>query len=208
VRLILYAGKGGVGKTTVSAATAVESAKRGNETLVISVDPAHSLSDVFDTEIGPLPEKLAENLHGQELNVQHELESNWGSMRSYVKDLFSFLDMEDVKAEEMAIFPGMEESSALLNLYEWRRKRDFYTVIIDLAPTGNAMRLLTMPDVMDWYMRRVFPVHRKAMRVARPILNRTASVPLPEDDVYGEGEELYEKLGDVKELLPTQRSPP
>lgn len=201
MRIILYAGKGGVGKTTTSAATGVAAAQRGDQTLVISVDPAHSLSDAFDTDIGPAERKITKTLYGQELDVQHEMEHNWGNVRNYVEDLFSFLELEDVKASEMAVFPGMEEAAALLNLYHRAQEEEYDTIIIDLAPTGNAMRLLTMPDVLDWYMRKIFPVERKVMKYARPFIKKAVSMPLPTDEVFSESKELYQKLEHVNDLL-------
>lgn len=201
LRYILYAGKGGVGKTTISAASATASADCGNETLIISVDPAHSLSDVFDQELGYEPQKIEGDLYGQELDVQHEIKEHWNKLRSYLVDLFRFMDLEGVKASELAIFPGMREVSSLLNLHLLEKNENYDVVIMDLAPTASATRLLSMPDVLAWYMRRIFPFERKAMKVARPILGRAISAPLPEDEVYGESEELFEKLKGVKESL-------
>lgn len=201
MRTLLFAGKGGVGKTTVSAATGVVTSELEKKTLVMSVDPAHSLSDVFDTELAPKPVEVRENLYGMELDARHEMEKHWGEFREYLTSLLQFIDLEGVKATEMATFPGMEEVSSLLNLKRLEEDGEFEVVVMDLAPTASATRLLSMPDVLEWYMNRIFPVERKVMNVARPILGRSTSAPLPEDEVYGEAERLNEKLKAVKETL-------
>ena len=146
-RIILYTGKGGVGKTTAAAATALQSAKRGYKTLVISTDPAHSLRDSFDIDIGPEPKKIAKNLYAQEIDVFYSVDKYWGKLTGYIQSLFNWMKVDDVLAEEFSIFPGMEEVSCFLWVYSHYKEGDYDVIIVDSAPTGETLRLLSLPDV-------------------------------------------------------------
>lgn len=154
MRIILYLGKGGVGKTTIAAATGIRSAELGHKTLVVSTDIAHSLADSLETEIGSQPVQVAPNLFAQEINVLDEVRDNWGKMQSYIGSTLRKQGMSKAIAEEMAIIPGMEEIVSLLHIHRQAQQDTFDTVIVDAAPTGETMRLLTMPESFNWYVDR------------------------------------------------------
>lgn len=207
MRIILYAGKGGVGKTTMSAATGVECARRGHRTLVMSLDPAHSLSDSFDLP-GPLMGSgrgqvvaVQENLWVQELDLQRELEENWGDVFRYVSALLRTTGLSEVLADELAILPGMEEVACLLYINRYARERKFDVIVLDCAPTGEAMRFISLPTSLEWYMRKIFKVERNILRMVRPVAKRLTSVPLPEDDYFDAIQRLFERLEGIEKLL-------
>jgi arsenite-transporting ATPase len=201
MRIILYTGKGGVGKTTVSAATALMAAERGYRTLVISTDPAHSLADAFDRPLGPEPTRIAEHLWGQEINVLEEIRIHWGEVRDYLTALFATRGVDEVIAEEMAVFPGMEELCSLLQIRRQGEEERFDCLIVDCAPTGETMRLLSFPDVARWYMEKLFPWERRIVTAMGPIVQRFVSVPLPKDNVYAAIEGLFNRIDGMKEIL-------
>lgn len=201
MRIILYTGKGGVGKTTVSAATALMAAERGYRTLVISTDPAHSLADAFDRPLGPEPTRIAEHLWGQEINVLEEIRIHWGEVRDYLTALFATRGVDEVIAEEMAVFPGMEELCSLLQIRRQGEEGRFDCLIVDCAPTGETMRLLSFPDVARWYMEKLFPWERRIVTAMGPIVQPFVSVPLPKDNVYAAIEGLFNRIDGMKEIL-------
>ncbi len=201
MRIILFTGKGGVGKTTVASATALKTAKLGYKTLVISTDPAHSLSDAFQKELNPYPTKVTENLYAMEVNVEYELERHWNVIKEYLTIFFKSQGIEDVVAEELAIFPGFDELASLLHLLDHYEKRDFDVIILDCAPTGETLRLLSVPEVARWYMNRFFGIEKKLLKLVRPIAEPLIDVPLPSEDVLSKIQELYVKIGKLKEIL-------
>jgi arsenite-transporting ATPase len=201
MRIILYTGKGGVGKTTVSAATALMAAERGYRTLVISTDPAHSLADAFDRPLGPEPTRIAEHLWGQEINVLEEIRIHWGEVRDYLTALFATRGVDEVIAEEMAVFPGMEELCSLLQIRRQGEEGRFDCLIVDCAPTGETMRLLSFPDVARWYMEKLFPWERRIVTAMGPIVQPFVPVPLPKDNVYAAIENLFNRIDGMKEIL-------
>ncbi len=201
MRIILFTGKGGVGKTTVASATALKTAKLGYKTLVISTDPAHSLSDAFQKELNPYPTKVTENLYAMEVNVEYELERHWNVVKEYLTIFFKSQGIEDVVAEELAIFPGFDEFASLLHLLDHYEKRDFDVIILDCAPTGETLRLLSVPEVARWYMNRFFGIEKKLLKLVRPIAEPLIDVPLPSEDVLSKIQELYVKIGKLKEIL-------
>lgn len=201
MRIILYTGKGGVGKTTVSAATGLCVAKRGYKTLVLSTDPAHSLADAFDTPLGPDPVSVAENLWGQEVNVLEDLNRYWGEVQQYLTALFATRGLDEVVAEEMAVFPGMEEICSLLNVRQHFQEGRFDCLIVDCAPTGETLRLLSFPDVARWYMEKLFPWERRIVTSLGPVVQPLVPVPLPKDDVYAALERLFHRIDGIKEIL-------
>jgi arsenite-transporting ATPase len=201
MRIILYTGKGGVGKTTISAATAVRCAELGYNTIVMSTDPAHSLADSLDIKIGGKPKKISEKLTAEEINVNEELKKNWGRIQKYITKFLKSRGFEDLMAEEFAVFPGMEELFSLLKLKEYVEKESYDVAIIDCAPTANTVRMLSVPDVIRWYMDKFFDIERRIVRTVRPIAERIAKVPLPTDDVYDSVEELFYKLEGMKDIL-------
>jgi len=201
MRTILFMGKGGVGKTSVAAATALRSAELGYRTLVMSTDPAHSLSDAFDLPLSWEPTEITTNLSGQEIDVQRELEEHWAEVRNYITALFASQGLEETMAEEMAIFPGMEEMASLLELKRMRDSGEFEVVIVDCAPTGATLGLLSLPDVARWYMKRLFPFHRRVVGAVRPVARHLLPFPIPDEEFYDTVAKLYSQVGELKEIL-------
>lgn len=201
MRIILYTGKGGVGKTTVAAATALRCAELGHKTLVVSTDPAHSLADAFDRSLGPDPTEVRPNLWGQEINVLEEIETYWGEVARYLTALFSSRGIDEVVAEEMAIFPGTEELCGLLQIRRHAESRRFDCLIVDCAPTAETLRLLSFPDVAHWYMEKLFPWERRIMKTIRPAIQPLVEIPLPRDQVFAGIERLFRQVEEVKRLL-------
>ncbi|MDP8225079.1 MAG: TRC40/GET3/ArsA family transport-energizing ATPase [Candidatus Lernaella stagnicola] len=208
MRVILYTGKGGVGKTTISAATAYGCALRGKRTIVISTDAAHSLADLFDREIGPEPTEIRENLYACEVEVHHELAKNWGTIQAYIKHFLSSRGYGEVLADELSVVPGMEDLFSLLRLLEMEESGEYDVAVIDCAPTGATLQLLGFTDVFDWYMNRFFDIERRLVRAIRPVAERIIQAPLPGDDVFGQVEDLYAKMMAIKTMLtdPTRAS--
>ncbi len=207
MRIILYAGKGGVGKTTMSAATGVECARRGRRTLVMSLDPAHSLSDSFDLPKslldfgGGKPVPISDKLWIQELDLQRELEENWGDVFEYLSTLLRTTGLREVLADELAILPGMEEVACLLHINRYAREKKFDVVVLDCAPTGEAMRFISLPTSLEWYMHKLFRLQRNVLRVVRPVAKRLTDVPIPEDKYFAAIQRLFVKLEGIEALL-------
>ena len=206
MRVILYTGKGGVGKTSVAAATAVRCAQLGQRTLVISTDAAHSLGDALDREVGENPTEIGANLWAQEVNALRELESHWDRIHVYLSTLFSSQGVNDIVAEEMASPPGMEEVASLMQIRRHKEEGRFDTLIVDCAPTGETLQLLAFPDVARWYLQRLFPASRAVMRVARPVVQPFVSIPLPPDDIFGHVRKLLLDLESMKSILGDPRT--
>ena len=201
MRVILYTGKGGVGKTTVAAASAVKCAKLGHRTLIISTDAAHSLGDSFDMELGDHPTKVATNLYAQEINALHEMEEHWERVHGYLIALFASWGVDDFVAEEMATPPGMEEVASLMWIKRHKEEGKFDVVIVDCAPTGETLQLLAFPDVARWYLTKIFPLERKVWKMARPMVQPFTSIPLPTDDIFGHIKDLLFDLDGMKNIL-------
>jgi len=206
-RIILVSGKGGVGKTTVAAATALASARRGYRTLVMSLDIAHSLADSFDLELGlfdqkrGLPTQVAERLDMQEIDVREEVERYWGDVYRYLALVFSTTGLSHVVAEELAIIPGMEDVIALLYLNQYVGQKDYDVIVLDCAPTGESLRFVSMPTTLEWYMRRLFKFERSVARVARPVMKAMADIPLPDDSYFAAIERLFRRLEGIEQVL-------
>ena len=200
-RVLLFTGKGGVGKTTTSAATAVACAGRGLRTLVVSTDPAHSLADALDVPLGDRPTEVAPGLHAQQLDAQERLEASWGEIRGWLEEVFDWAGMDAVEAEELAVLPGLDEIFALADLREHADSGEWDVLVVDCAPTAETIRLLSLPDVLDWYMQRVFPVGRRVNRMVGPVLSRVTKLPVAGDEVFGATRRFYDRLDGVKELL-------
>ncbi len=207
MRIILYTGKGGVGKTSISAATGLELARRGYRTLVMSVDPAHSLSDAFDLD-QPLMDheagrqvNVVKNLWIQEVDVQEEISRHWDSVYGYVSALLNISGLEQTVAEELAIFPGMEEVSSLLYVNEYVREKSFDIVLLDCAPTGESLRFVSIPTTLEWYMSKIFKLERRVAKIVRPMLSTFTSVPLPQEEYFENLQELHRKLAGIDKLL-------
>ncbi len=200
-RIILYTGKGGVGKTTVAAATALQSARRGYKTLVISTDATHSLRDVFDKELGPEPKRIMPNLHAQEIDVYYSVEKYWGKLAAYLHSLFNWMKVDDVLAEEFSVLPGMEEVSSFLWVYSHFKEEAYDVIIVDSAPTGETLRLLSLPDVARWWIVKIFPIERKVVKVIRPAVKVVTDMPLPEDHTYDALEDLFDRLDAIHKIF-------
>ncbi len=201
MRIILFTGKGGVGKTTLSAATALLCAKKGYKTLVISTDAAHSLSDSFETQLSSQPKKITASLFGQEINALEEIEKNWGDIKSYLTALFSSQGIDEIEAEEMSVFPGMEELFSLMEIRNYSKSSEYDVVIVDCAPTGDTLRLLSAPEITNWYLKHIFPIQRTAAKAVRPVASRILPFPFPEDKVFGAMKKLTSQLAEMKEIL-------
>jgi arsenite-transporting ATPase len=197
MRIILYLGKGGVGKTTVSAATAVRSAQLGKRTLVVSTDLAHSLADCLQTNLTSSPTELTHNLWAQEVNVLDEMRRGWGKLQESVTKSLRKQGIDSVIAEELALIPGMDEIVSLINIYRNARENDFETVIIDAAPTGETVRLLSMPDTFQWYASRVMKLKGGVMNLARPLLKAV----LPTTEILEAVQSLSERVKTLREVL-------
>lgn len=201
MRIILYTGKGGVGKTSVAAATAVKSAKQGLRTLVVSTDAAHSLGDSLDMDLSPEPLEISENLWAQEIDSIHEVEKGWGKVQEYLTALFTAKAIKDITTEELTVFPGMEDLLSLLRILGYFREKAFDIVIVDCAPTGETLALLSFPDMMRWWMDTFFSFKRKAIKIAKPIVEPLFGIPMPSDDVMGEIEKVYFQLDEMRQIL-------
>jgi len=200
-RIILYTGKGGVGKTTIAAATALWCAQLGRRTLVMSTDPAHSLADAIERSLGSEPVKIKENLWAQEINVLEEIKTNWGEVERYLTALFSSRGLDDVIAEEMAVLPGTVELCSLLQVEQQSKRGNYDCVIVDCAPTGETLRLLSFPDVAKWYMEKFFPWERKIFKTVGPIVQPLTEIPLPRDNVFAAVESLFHRVEEMKQIL-------
>ena len=198
-RVLLFTGKGGVGKTTCAAATALACARRGQRTLVLSTDPAHSLADAVDRPLGPEPRALAANLDAMEVDLYYSMRKYWGNMRELVRAVLRFQGADAVAAEELAALPGMGEGSALLWLDEFYRSGDYDVIVLDAAPTGETLTLLTLPQVTQWWLQKAFPLQKTAIKTVGFAVRKTTGVPL--DRGYEELDRLFGKLGDVQGVL-------
>ncbi len=199
MRIILYLGKGGVGKTTISAATAVRSAAQGKRTLVVSTDLAHSLADCLNTPLKSEPKELAPNLWAQEVNVLDEMRHNWGKLQEKLSQVLRKRGIDLVMAEELALIPGMDEIVSLLNIYRNAREGNFEVVVIDAAPTGETVRLLSMPDAFQWYAGRITGLNLKSstLSLARPFIKAF----IPSGEVLDAVQLLSERVRGLREVL-------
>jgi len=201
MRIILYTGKGGVGKTSVAAATALRCADLGYRTVVISTDAAHSLSDSFDLPLGPEPTDIAPNLWGQEIDILHQMDKYWGTVQDWLSSVLTWRGMDEIIAEETTVLPGMEELTSLLQISLLHDSGDFDAIIVDCAPTGETLRFLSFPEVANWYLRRIFPIERRAAQIAGPLLRSLADLPVPQDPVFESIKSLLTQLNHMHELL-------
>jgi arsenite/tail-anchored protein-transporting ATPase len=201
VRVILFTGKGGVGKTSVAAATAVRCAAAGYRTVVMSTDPAHSLGDSFDIELGAHATKVGDNLWAHEVSSLHEMQRHWAKLHEYAVEVFSTQGLDEVLADEVANPPGMDEVASLMWIKHYAQRAEHDVLIVDCAPTGETLQLLTFPDAAKWWLDKIYPWSRRAMRVARPVLQPMMGMPLPSDEVYASLKDLLMDLDGMRKVL-------
>ena len=207
MRIILFAGKGGVGKTSVAAATGIKTSQMGLKTVVMSLDVAHSLGDIFDCDRDLLdqnkgqPTEINEKLWIQELDIQEEIQRYWGDIHAYLSSIFNTVGLDDVLAEELAVLPGMEEISLLLYINQYVRERKYDVILLDCAPTGESLRFISIPTTLEWYMQKIFKMERRFAKYLRPVAKRITDVPLPDDDYFQAIEDLFNKLKGVDKIL-------
>jgi arsenite-transporting ATPase len=204
MRVIVHTGKGGVGKTSISAATALRCAEMGLKTIVISTDTAHSLADSLEKKIGPEPIEIYPNLWAQEVDTRYSMDKYWGKVQKYIASLVSRAGMDDIVAEEVAILPGLEEGAHLLWINKYVEDGDFDVLIVDAAPTAETLRLLSLPDVTRWWILRIVGLARGFSRVLRPIgkvLGRSNSSDVPDEEALNQAKTLFDTLDKVRNLL-------
>lgn len=211
MRILLFSGKGGVGKTSLAAATGLQLSRLGYQTLVMSVDPAHSLADSFDLDSNlfhgktgdpyPIDSKLA--IH--EVNIQKEIKRHWREISTYVVSVLRTTGISDVEAEELAILPGMEELSAMMYVNQFRREQRYDVIVLDCAPTAESLRFVSMPTTLEWYMKHIFPFQRGLLKAVRPLANRVSPVELPTDSYFANIQSLFGRLEGIGELMENAR---
>lgn len=201
MRVLLYTGKGGVGKTTIAASTAVRAAELGYRTIILSTDSAHSLADAFDTPLSGEPKAIVPNLWGQETEMSQTLESYWSDIQDWMAALMAWRGIEEIVADEMAVLPGMEELANLLYIVNYYYSGDYDVIIVDCAPTGETLRFLSFPEHLRWWMEKMFPIGRTATSIVRPFVRPFLDIPLPGDKVFQSVERLFEELVRMRDLL-------
>jgi arsenite-transporting ATPase len=203
----MFAGKGGVGKTSIAGATGLKAAGLGKKTLILSLDAAHSLCDIFDLDKGlmdknrGLPVKIEANLWIQELDIQEEIQRNWGDIHKYIATLFNTTGLDEILSEELAVLPGMEEVSALLHLNTCLRESTYDVIILDCAPTGESLRFISIPSALEWYIAKIFKLERTAVKLLRPVAEPLFKVPLPEEAYFNSLEKLFHGLQGMDKVL-------
>lgn len=201
MRILLFTGKGGVGKSTVAAGTAALAAARGNRTLVLSTDAAHSLADAFGAKVGSDPTEVAPRLYVQQVDAQLRFEQSWSEIQHYLLSVLDVVGVDPVAAEELTVIPGAEEVLALLELRLHAQSGAWDVIVVDCAPTAETLRLLALPEALGWYMQRVLPMERRVVKALKPVLSKAAGVPMPGDSVFDAIERLHAELDEVRGLL-------
>lgn len=202
MRVIVYTGKGGVGKTSVAAATGARLAAEGKRVLVVSTDAAHSLADAFDQGLGPEPVQVAPNLWGVEIDSLREVERNWGAIQCWLQKVMQWAKVDDVTSEELLVIPGLEELFALLRIREFYHSGEYDVLVVDCAPTGETLRMLSFPTTLNWWIEKIFPMKRKIVKYVRPVAKMvTGGLELPSDEVLGAIENVFLELGELHAIL-------
>ena len=200
-RILLFTGKGGVGKTTAAAATALRCADAGLRTIVLSTDPAHSLADAFDRPLSAVGTPITDTLWGQELDAQERMEDAWADIQAYVIELLGWAGVDAIEAEELSVVPGLDEIFSLSDIKAYASSGEWDVVVVDCAPTAETLRFLSLPDILSWYMERLFPVGRRLTGIVRPLLSRVTNLPVAGDAVFDATRRFYTRLDGVRELL-------
>ncbi len=200
-RTILYTGKGGVGKTSVAAATARRCAAAGLRTIVLSTDPAHSLADALETPVGSQPAPAGDGLWAQQVSAQEEMEHNWSAVQDWLGQMLVERGVDLISAEELTVPPGLDELFSLLQLKRHHDEEQFEVIVVDCAPTGETLRLLSFPDVARWWLEKVFPQQGRIMDAARPLARMMLDVALPGEDVLDDVNRLVRNLIAMNEIL-------
>ena len=198
MRILLFTGKGGVGKSTIASGTAALAAADGHRTLVLSTDAAHSLADAFGAPVGPEPTEVAPRLFVQQVDAQLRFQQSWADIQRYLLSVLDVAGVDPVAAEELTVIPGAEEVLALLELRLQAMSGRWDVVVVDCAPTAETLRLLALPEALGWYMHRVLPAERRIVKALKPVLTRAAGVPMPGDDVFDAIERLHAELDQVR----------
>ena len=206
MRVLLFTGKGGVGKTTVAAATAVKAAHAGHRTLVMSTDPAHSLGDSFDLPIGDHPTPIGANLWAEQIDAQARLEQNWREIQEYMIQLMSWAGVETIQAEELSVIPGLDEIFSLIDVKTHVDEDRWDLLVVDCAPTAETLRLLSLPEIMSWYIERIFPIQRRVVKGVRPVVARMTTLPIAGDRFFGAVERLHRNLDAVRRILTEEKT--
>ncbi len=202
MRIIIYTGKGGVGKTTIASATAMQLAKKGYRTLVMSTDSAHSLSDSLDIDLGSEPVHVSERLWGVEVDNLRETEKYWGAVNKWLSGVMSWAKLNDVATEEMFVLPGTEELFSLMRLKEYAMSGRFDVIVVDCAPTGETLRLLSYPALLSWWLEKIFPVERRLVKVARPVARvMTGGLELPDNKTLDSLGRLVSELQGLQKII-------
>ena len=200
-RVLLFTGKGGVGKTTTAAATAARCARAGLKTLVLSTDAAHSLSDALDVPLDSRPIRVADGLWAQQLDATERFEEVWGEVQTYLMQVMDWAGVDGIEAEELSVIPGLEEIFRLTDIKMYATSGAWDILVVDCAPTAETIRLLSLPDLLSFYMERVFPVGRRVTRLVRPLISAVSSMPVAGDDVFAATKRFYDRLEGVRALL-------
>ena len=201
MRVIIYTGKGGVGKTSMAAATACKIAKNGKKVLVMSTDQAHSLGDAFDMKIDKEPIKIAENLYAMEIDTVYESEKSWGNLKDYFKQLLTMKGGSGIEVEELLVFPGLEELFSMFKILEVYESGKYDTIIVDCAPTGETLALLKYPERLSGMINKVLPIKRAGVKTVGPAVERVMKIPMPKDNVFDDIEYLMDKMQRLQNLL-------
>jgi arsenite-transporting ATPase len=205
VRILLFTGKGGVGKTTIAAATAARAAAAGQRTLIMSTDPAHSLADSFDLPLTAHAQEIAPKLWAEQIDAQERLETNWRDIQEFVVSFLNWAGVDAIEAEELSVIPGLDEIFSLTDVKHHVDSGHFDVLVVDCAPTAETLRLLSLPEAMNWYIERIFPVERRVVKTIRPLLTKLTTMPIADDRIFQAVERLHRNLDGVRQLLTNDR---